>query len=62
MVAIVIALGLLAAGMGGLLCFLQGISMRQAERQLDMEAAHIAKHLVSTEPEEVECFRAACYT
>ena len=56
MLAIVIFLGLFAAGMWGLIYFVHGISMRQAERQLDMEAAHIAKHLVSMEPEGLEGF------
>ena len=58
---------LLIAGIMCLVCFLK----RQAERQLDNEAARIAKHMVSSEPEhlciplygdrpEVPCFRVVC--
>ena len=52
---------LLVAGIVGLVSLLDGVFKRQAEKQLNMEAAHIAKHLVSMEPEGYECCRAACY-
>ena len=52
---------LLIAGIAGLTYFLDGFFKRQAERQLDNEAARIAKHLVSSEPESFGRIRVVCY-
>ncbi len=51
----------LVVGIGGLIFLLNAMIMRQAEGQQDNEAAHTGKHLVSSEPECFDTFRAACY-
>ena len=51
----------LAVGITGLIYLLNGMILRQAERQLAIEAAQTRMQAVRSEPACFDCFRAACY-